>query len=258
MNDGATKPWPTELRLHKDRRTLTIAFDTGEPFDLSAEYLRVRSPSAEVQGHSPDERKTVAGKQNVAILEVNPIGNYAVRLVFDDMHSTGIYSWDYLHELGRDRDANWQDYLDELAGKGLTRYDLNIAHDHRRADRNAIVEIDHVLVGQPEASGRHRLADGLGLVRAVDPVERRSEIERACAERIVGPARHVARQAGLPPPHLLGRRPVRPFALGGHPRGAGPCHPIAADADAVAQRLAVAEHEIERRSLVLMTIVPGR
>jgi DUF971 family protein len=118
---GSTKPWPTELRLHKDRRTLTIAFDTGETFDLSAEYLRVRSPSAEVQGHSPDERKTVAGKQNVAILEVNPIGNYAVRLVFDDMHSTGIFSWEYLHELGRDREANWQDYLDELAGKGLTR-----------------------------------------------------------------------------------------------------------------------------------------
>jgi DUF971 family protein len=114
MSD-AQKPWPTELRLHKDRKTLTVAFDT------SAEYLRVRSPSAEVQGHSPDERKTVAGKQNVAILEVNPIGNYAVRLVFDDLHSTGIYSWEYLHELGRDRDANWQDYLDELAGKGLTR-----------------------------------------------------------------------------------------------------------------------------------------
>ena len=121
MNNGASRPWPTELRLHKDRKTLTVAFDSGETFDLSAEYLRVRSPSAEVQGHSPDERKTVAGKRNVAILEVNPIGNYAVRLVFDDLHSTGIYSWDYLHALGRDRDTNWQDYLDELAGKGLTR-----------------------------------------------------------------------------------------------------------------------------------------
>jgi DUF971 family protein len=107
--------------LHKDRRALTIAFDTGDVFDLSAEYLRVRSPSAEVQGHSPDERKTVGGKQNVAILEVKPVGNYAVRLVFDDLHSTGIYSWDYLHELGRNRAANWQEYLDELAGKGLSR-----------------------------------------------------------------------------------------------------------------------------------------
>jgi DUF971 family protein len=121
MTEAATKPWPTELRLHKDRRTLTVAFDNGDSFDLAAEYLRVRSPSAEVQGHSPDERKTVAGKRNVAILEVNPVGNYAVRLVFDDLHSTGIYSWDYLLTLGRDRDANWQDYLDELAGKGLTR-----------------------------------------------------------------------------------------------------------------------------------------
>jgi DUF971 family protein len=120
-NTAATKPWPTELRLSKDKKALTVVFDNGDSFDLAAEYLRVRSPSAEVQGHSPDERKTVAGKKNVAILEVHPIGNYAVRLVFDDMHSTGIYSWDYLHALGRDRDANWQEYLDELAGKGLTR-----------------------------------------------------------------------------------------------------------------------------------------
>ena len=121
MNGGSSKPWPTELRLHKDRKTLAVAFDNGETFDLAAEYLRVMSPSAEVQGHSPDERKTVGGKSNVAILEVNPVGNYAVRLVFDDLHSTGIFSWDYLYELGRNRDANWQSYLDDLAGKGLTR-----------------------------------------------------------------------------------------------------------------------------------------
>jgi DUF971 family protein len=120
MNDSA-KPWPTELRLHKDRKALAVAFDNGEAFDLAAEYLRVRSPSAEVQGHSPAERKTVGGKRNVAILEVNPIGNYAVRLVFDDMHSTGIYSWDYLLELGRNHAAYWQEHLDELAAKGLQR-----------------------------------------------------------------------------------------------------------------------------------------
>ena len=113
--------WPTELRLAKDRKVLSVAFDNGDSFALPAEYLRVKSPSAEVQGHSPDERKTVPGKRNVMILEVNPVGNYAVRLVFDDMHSTGIYSWDYLHGLGRNRDANWQDYLDDLAGKGLSR-----------------------------------------------------------------------------------------------------------------------------------------
>ena len=116
-----TQAWPTELRLSKDRKTLTVAFDTGERFELAAEYLRVKSPSAEVQGHSPEERKTVPGKRDVAILEVQPIGNYAVRLVFDDLHSTGIYSWDYLAELGRDRAAKWQDYLDELASKGLSR-----------------------------------------------------------------------------------------------------------------------------------------
>jgi DUF971 family protein len=116
-----TNPWPTELRLHKDRKVLDIAFDNDERFALAAEYLRVRSPSAEVQGHSPDERKTVAGKRNVAVLEIVPIGNYAVRLVFDDMHSTGIYSWDYFLALGRNREAYWQDYLDDLAGKGLQR-----------------------------------------------------------------------------------------------------------------------------------------
>ncbi|AMN41561.1 gamma-butyrobetaine hydroxylase-like domain-containing protein [Rhodoplanes sp. Z2-YC6860] len=116
-----TRPWPTELRLAKDRRSLTVSFDSGESYALEAEYLRVLSPSAEVQGHSPAERKTVPGKRQVAILEVQPIGNYAVRLVFDDTHSTGIYSWDYLAELGRDRTAKWQGYLDELKSKGLSR-----------------------------------------------------------------------------------------------------------------------------------------
>ncbi len=114
-------PWPTELRLHKDRKALTIAFDSGESHTLSAEYLRVKSPSAEVQGHAPEERKTVPGKRDVMIMEVQPIGNYAVRLVFDDMHSTGIYSWDYFRDLGRNHADYWQAYLDELAAKGLAR-----------------------------------------------------------------------------------------------------------------------------------------
>jgi DUF971 family protein len=116
-----SEPWPTELRLHKDRKALGIAFDSGENFALDAEYLRVRSPSAEVQGHSPAERQTVPGKRNVQILEVQPVGNYAVRLVFDDMHSTGIFSWSYLLELGRNRSRYWQEYLDELAAKHLQR-----------------------------------------------------------------------------------------------------------------------------------------
>jgi DUF971 family protein len=113
--------WPTELRLQKDRHVLHVRFDNGETYALAAEYLRVRSPSAEVQGHSPDERKTVAGKRDVAILEIHPVGNYAVRLVFDDLHSTGIFSWPYLLELGGNHARYWQEYLDELCGKGLSR-----------------------------------------------------------------------------------------------------------------------------------------
>ncbi len=116
-----SRPWPTELRLSKDKKTLTVAFEGGERFALPAEYLRVKSPSAEVQGHSPDERKTVPGKRNVMILEVQPVGNYAIRLVFDDMHSTGIFSWDYLLELSQSQPRYWQEYLDELAAKGMTR-----------------------------------------------------------------------------------------------------------------------------------------
>jgi DUF971 family protein len=116
-----TEAWPSELRLHKDKKTLTVTFDGGEAYDLPAEYLRVKSPSAEVQGHSAEERKTVPGKRDVMIIEVLPVGNYAVRLVFDDLHSTGIFGWDYLRDLGRNRARYWQDYLDELAAKNLTR-----------------------------------------------------------------------------------------------------------------------------------------
>jgi DUF971 family protein len=115
------KVWPTEIRLSKDKRKLTVAFDDGSTFEFSAEFLRVLSPSAEVQGHSPDQRQTVPGKKNVGILEIHPIGNYAIRLGFDDMHSTGIYSWDYLYRLGREHEERWAGYLAELAEKGLDR-----------------------------------------------------------------------------------------------------------------------------------------
>ena len=114
-------PWPTEVRLSKDRRTLTVGFDTGESHALAAEYLRVFSPSAEVQGHSPEERQTVPGKAAVEILSVEPVGNYAVRLHFDDMHNTGIFTWGYLLKLGREHKARWAGYLDELKAKGLSR-----------------------------------------------------------------------------------------------------------------------------------------
>jgi DUF971 family protein len=117
----ASERWPTELRLSKDRRSLHVAFDDGTAFSLPAEYLRVTSPSAEVQGHSPAERKTVPGKREVSIIGVEPVGNYAVKLVFDDMHDTGIYGWDYLYRLGAEQGEKWQGYLDELAAKGLSR-----------------------------------------------------------------------------------------------------------------------------------------
>lgn len=113
--------WPTELRLRDDGRLLSIAFDDGRRFDLPAEYLRVTSPSAEVQGHAAHERKTVPGKKDVAIREIVPTGNYAVRLVFSDSHATGIYTWIYLAELGAQYGTRWQAYLDELAEKGLRR-----------------------------------------------------------------------------------------------------------------------------------------
>ena len=118
---NAVLAWPVEIRLPKDRRALRVAFDDGRTFDLPAELLRVTSPSAEVQGHSEAERKTVGGKRNVTILSVDPVGNYAVRLGFDDMHSTGIYSWAFLRDLGVNAGQRFQDYLDDLQAKGLDR-----------------------------------------------------------------------------------------------------------------------------------------
>jgi DUF971 family protein len=116
-----TLAWPVEIRLPKDRRSLRVVFDDGRTFDLTAELLRVTSPSAEVQGHSEAERKTVGGKRNVTILSVDPVGNYAVRIGFDDMHSTGIYSWAFLRDLGLNAGQRFQDYLDDLQAKGLDR-----------------------------------------------------------------------------------------------------------------------------------------
>jgi DUF971 family protein len=116
-----SKHWPTEIRLAKDKRSLAVKFEDGSAFDLPAEYLRVTSPSAEVQGHAPHERKTVPGKRAVQIIGVEPMGNYAVKLRFDDMHDTGIYSWDYLHDLGTGQAERWAAYLAELEAKGLSR-----------------------------------------------------------------------------------------------------------------------------------------
>lgn len=115
------QPWPTELRLSKDRRMLSVAFDSGESFDLSAEYLRVESPSAEVQGHTPEQKKIVPGKANVEIIDIKQVGNYAVQISFDDLHDSGYYDFRWLLRLGRDKDRVWNDYLAGLAAKGLSR-----------------------------------------------------------------------------------------------------------------------------------------
>ncbi|MGO8915841.1 MAG: gamma-butyrobetaine hydroxylase-like domain-containing protein [Stellaceae bacterium] len=113
--------WPVELRLKKAEKLLEVAFDDGARFRLPAEYLRVESPSAEVQGHGPGQKQLVAGRAEVAIIAVEPVGNYAVRLVFDDLHDTGIYSWTYLYELGQEQPKRWAAYVAALARAGLAR-----------------------------------------------------------------------------------------------------------------------------------------
>ena len=121
MTDQASAPWPTELKLAKDKTWLTVSYDDGRSFDFPAEFLRVMSPSAEVKGHCPDTRVTVAGKRNVRIARLDPVGNYAVRIVFDDGHDTGLYAWPYLRELGDNKESLFQGYLAELGRKGLSR-----------------------------------------------------------------------------------------------------------------------------------------
>jgi DUF971 family protein len=114
-------PWPTELRLVDHGRLLKVSFDDGALFELPAEYLRVESPSAEVRGHAPSQRQVQSGKRHVAVTDIVPTGNYAVRLVFDDTHATGIYTFGYLRELGERQGPNWTAYLEELKTKGLSR-----------------------------------------------------------------------------------------------------------------------------------------
>jgi DUF971 family protein len=113
--------WPSEIRLEAGGGALRVTFDDGASFTLGAEFLRVRSPSAEVRGHSAEQRKTIGGKRDVKILDVAPVGNYAVRLQFDDMHDSGIYTWRYLRELGATGKESFDEYLRELAEKGLDR-----------------------------------------------------------------------------------------------------------------------------------------
>ena len=125
MNEPANRfnvtRWPTEIRLKKAEKALEVDFDDGSTFSFPAELLRVESPSAEVQGHSPDQKKTVSGRRHVGIMKLEPVGNYAICIKFDDLHDTGIYTWDYLYRLGQTRDEVWQAYLAELEQKGLSR-----------------------------------------------------------------------------------------------------------------------------------------
>lgn len=117
----SSTPRPTDLVLHKASHALEIAFDDGSRFRLPCEYLRVESPSAEVQGHGPGQKVLVAGKRDVNIRAIEPIGNYAVALHFDDGHSSGLFSWGYLHELGVEQEARWAAYLAALESRGLSR-----------------------------------------------------------------------------------------------------------------------------------------
>ncbi len=118
---GTGAPRPTEIRLKKAEKLLEVDFDDGKCFSLPAELLRVESPSAEVQSHSVDGKVTVAGRRHVGIIELETVGNYAIRIVFDDLHDTGIFSWDYLYGLGENLDRYWHDYLAALEAKGLSR-----------------------------------------------------------------------------------------------------------------------------------------
>ncbi|MEX2615750.1 MAG: DUF971 domain-containing protein [Alphaproteobacteria bacterium] len=113
--------WPTEIRYRSDEKVLEIDFDDGMNCRLPAELMRVESPSAEVQGHGPDQKRLVAGRRHVGIMKIEPVGNYAVRVHFDDLHDTGIFSWAYLRELAEKKEQLWADYLAALESQGLSR-----------------------------------------------------------------------------------------------------------------------------------------
>jgi DUF971 family protein len=114
-------PWPTELRVNRAEKRLTVTFDDGARFELPAELLRAESPSAEVKGHGPGQKTIVAGRRHVGIMDLEPVGNYAVRIIFDDLHNTGMYSWRYLYHLGHNQERLWADYLKALDERGLSR-----------------------------------------------------------------------------------------------------------------------------------------
>ena len=120
----STVPVPTRLRLRRRSRLLELSYGDGRDFELPCEYLRVYSPSAEVRGHGPGQEILLVGKERVGIAAVEPVGRYAIRLRFDDGHDSGLYTWEYLHELATERDEKWQDYLDRLAEAGYQRREV--------------------------------------------------------------------------------------------------------------------------------------
>ncbi len=117
----SSEHWPTEIRYITEKKCLEIDFDNGVRRSFPAELLRVESPSAEVQGHGAGQKKAVAGRRHVGIMSIDQVGNYAIKIAFDDLHDTGLYSWGYLYELGETQDERWQSYLSELAAQGLSR-----------------------------------------------------------------------------------------------------------------------------------------
>ena len=121
MNDFLTKNWPVDIRIKSKEKALEIDFDNGESIIIKAELLRVESPSAEIQGHGSGQKVKLAGRRHVGILSVEPVGNYAIKISFDDMHDTGIYSWQYLYDLGANQNDMWHDYLSRVEELGFSR-----------------------------------------------------------------------------------------------------------------------------------------
>jgi DUF971 family protein len=116
-----TQIWPSEIRLKKEEKRLEVDFEDGAAFSYPAEFLRVESPSAEIQGHPGEEKTILPGRRHVGIMEIEPVGHYAIKITFDDLHDTGIYSWKYLYGLGLNQERLWRDYLAALEAKGLSR-----------------------------------------------------------------------------------------------------------------------------------------
>ncbi|MBI5163931.1 MAG: DUF971 domain-containing protein [Magnetospirillum sp.] len=135
-NALGTRHHPEEIKVRKAEKRLEILFDDGKRFNLPAEYLRVESPSAEVQGHSPDEKKLVSGRSHVGIIAVEPVGHYAIKIVFDDLHDSGLYTWDYLYWLGENHKQVWADYLAAIETAGLSRHPNATAEGETPAPRS--------------------------------------------------------------------------------------------------------------------------